>query len=369
MYRYLTLLIFLGIHATSVGQNLRGKWVGYLTTTNGIEQKIYPYEINISNNINEQLTAITFTRFSNQSYSTALASVNFTPKVQLLSIQEIKFEQIHLNSNQQGCLMNNFLTYQNNKGQEILQGTFSAKNATNGNDCGIGTVYLEKDLMQTMTLSFNSKKKDTFTTNNKSTVENKKQSLQRKKMKVNELFSQKTTTDISHTNISDTKNSHKNITQETSQQLPNNTFQNSPPSKPQMPSFTVAKQDHILVPWVLIAREDKLVKKITTKSKNVSIDLLDNGTIDNDTITVYNNKILIVDRKRLSYKATHLELSFTDTITTHELILVANNLGAYPPNTALLIFKDANQKEELFINTNYSQNAKIIIEYQPSSLN
>ena len=68
---------------------------------------------------------------------------------------------------------------------------------------------------------------------------------------------------------------------------------------------------------------------------------------------------------RLSYKAVHFDLTFTEDQKFHEIIVVANNLGTVPPNTALMKYKDAKLDEEVFINTDFTKNAKIIIEYRP----
>ncbi len=119
------------------------------------------------------------------------------------------------------------------------------------------------------------------------------------------------------------------------------------------------------IPWVLVGRVNKLVKKITTSSPKFSIDLYDNGTIDNDTIIVYDNKQLIVNRKRLSYKAIHVEFTFTNNIREHEVIIVAHNMGQVPPNTALLVLKDGSSRQELYITSTNKMNAKLIIEYSP----
>lgn len=69
---------------------------------------------------------------------------------------------------------------------------------------------------------------------------------------------------------------------------------------------------------------------------------------------------------RLSYKAVHFDLTFSENIKYHEIIVVANNLGTVPPNTALIKYKDSKLNEELFINTDFTRNAKIIIEYSPA---
>jgi hypothetical protein len=117
--------------------------------------------------------------------------------------------------------------------------------------------------------------------------------------------------------------------------------------------------------WVLVGRENKLIKKIITNSKKISLDLFDNGTIDNDTIIVFDNKKLLVNKKRLSYKAIHLEFDFTENIREHEVIIVAHNMGTVPPNTALLLFKDGKVRQEYFITSTNKINAKILIVYEP----
>jgi hypothetical protein len=119
------------------------------------------------------------------------------------------------------------------------------------------------------------------------------------------------------------------------------------------------------VPWALVARENRLAKKITTSSKQFSIDLYDNGTIDNDTTIVYDNKKLLISKKRLSYKAIHLEFTLSEVINEHEIIIVAHNMGTVPPNTALLVLKDGDRRQELFITSTNKMNAKIIVSYTP----
>jgi hypothetical protein len=358
MSRIFSILVFIAFCNPLFAQNLSGKWVGYFRNINGIEEKIYPYEINISNGAGQQINAITITRLSNQSTATALARGNYTPNAHLLSLQETKFEQIHLDANLQACLMNNFLTYKKANNTEILQGTYTSKNVTNGTDCGMGSVYLERDIMSAM--AFASKK--TAPTKNKLTAKNK-------------IVLNKKDTVLSNANKQEAAQATQQtlplnqVAQETTNNfnklLSSSNLQKNKSVKETSIAEATPKHEHKIIPWVLIARENVLAKKIVTHSKSISMDLIDNGTIDNDTITIYDNYVLMQDRNRLSYKAIHFDLKFDETHKSHEVIIVANNLGAVPPNTALLIYKDARQTEEIPINTNLTQNAKLIIEYQP----
>ena len=125
------------------------------------------------------------------------------------------------------------------------------------------------------------------------------------------------------------------------------------------------KNQPINLPWVLVGRENRLVKKIITNNKKISIDLFDNGTIDNDTVLVYDNKQLLVNKQRLSYKSIHLEFDFTENMREHEVIIVAHNMGTVPPNTALLLYKDGKSRQEYFITSTNKINAKLLIVYEP----
>jgi hypothetical protein len=386
MARLLILFISLGLSTSLFAQNLSGRWVGYFTITNGAEEKNYPYEITISNGNNQIINAVTVTRFSNQFTATAIARGVFTPNANLLNLQETKFEQIRLDANVQGCLMNNYLSYQNNKGKETLTGTYLAKNAVNGSDCGMGSVYLSRDILSVISKSItkNNKQIAAIKPNKKpKAISNtddytNKEPIIKDSIKVNTDYPKTTiaSNNIEVTTEKNIKNNKVNIVKDSTfssettninRLLAKSASLNGNTKSKNSSSEIVENHPHILMPWVIMSRENILVKKIITHSKTLSFDLFDNGTIDNDTITIYDNKILMLDRNRLSYKAVHFDINFSDSVKEHEIILVANNLGAVPPNTALLVYKDAKQSEELFINTNFTQNARLIIQYQPPS--
>jgi hypothetical protein len=133
------------------------------------------------------------------------------------------------------------------------------------------------------------------------------------------------------------------------------------------PNTSATKSSGQILPWVLVGRENKLVKQVTVNSSSISIDLYDNGTIDNDTIMIFDNKVLLLENKRLSYKATHFEVNFNKENNRHEIIIVAHNLGTVPPNTALMVVKDGTSRQEIYITSTLSVNAMIIFEMKKPS--
>ena len=122
---------------------------------------------------------------------------------------------------------------------------------------------------------------------------------------------------------------------------------------------------HQPIPKVLVERENNLVKTITTSEENIQIELYDNGTIDNDTITVYHNNEMVVSNKRLSYQPIIIKIKCSKSNNRHELIVVAENLGDIPPNTALMVIKAGKDRYEVFLASNEQRNAKVIINYVP----
>ena len=347
------MLILLGCSGTLFAQNISGKWVGYFTPNSEEAGRTFSYEITIQENRNHELNAFTITKLSNNTIAKAAASVQFSTHSQLVSIQESKFEQLQLNRNMEACLMRNFLSYQNIRGHEILQGTYLSNNINGGKDCGGGTVFLEKEVP----LVKSTKTKTTFPKignelANTHVSKGNTAMAQLPNSIPSEIKSFPIKEQPATVVITNTKQTENILPEDVGAE--NNEVE-------------VAKNqnDFQVIPWVLVGRENKLVKKIITHNKSISIDLYDNGTIDNDTIIVYDNKQLIVNKKRLSYKAIHFDVNFSNTNNEHEIIIVAHNMGTVPPNTALLVFKDAEIRQELFITSTNKMNAKLVIEYVP----
>ena len=361
MPRIVVIILLLAFSQPARAQSLVGNWVGYLTVHTNLGEKTYPYEINIIEVNNQQVIAKTVTTFPNQNIAIATAKGNYSTKNKLLNIVETKFDQIKIEPGVQTCLMNNLLRYEQLNGQEVLQGTYLAKNSIGGNSCGTGSIYLTRDQL------FVKIKSPNKTTKQKNQTPNNSLSKIQFKSKDSAISNIETLSAASNSMLT---NNALN-TQTTEPNKPQNiSIVNANSNNQETGKSIVSKQDspnheHIIVPWVLMSRENYLVKKIITNSKTISFDVFDNGTIDNDTITIYNNKKLMVDMSRLSYKAVHFDLTFTEDRKFHEIIVVANNLGTVPPNTALIKYTDAKLDEEVFINTDFTKNAKIIIEYRP----
>ncbi len=125
-----------------------------------------------------------------------------------------------------------------------------------------------------------------------------------------------------------------------------------------------AEPKSLAIPKILIERENNLVKTIQIDENEVQIDYYDNGVIDNDTITVYHNNVLAVNKGRLSYTPITLKIHLDEKNPTHEIITVAENLGDVPPNTALMVITAGKKRYEVFITSDEKTNAKVVLEYK-----
>ena len=104
-------------------------------------------------------------------------------------------------------------------------------------------------------------------------------------------------------------------------------------------------------------------QKVT--NTNIQIELFDNGTIDHDSISVFDNNKQVIKNGELSYKPIKLKIKFSTEDNKHELIMVAENLGEIPPNTALMVITAGKQRYEIFLTSTEEKNAKVVIEYTP----
>ena len=118
---------------------------------------------------------------------------------------------------------------------------------------------------------------------------------------------------------------------------------------------------------LLRSRENNLMKTLIINSEKVTVKLYDNGQIDNDTISVYLDKQLILSKKRLSAVPLSIDLKMDESNPDHELIMVAENLGEIPPNTSLMIVTAGEQRFEVRITSTEQKNAMVRFRYVKST--
>ncbi len=382
MARTTLLLFFCVISLQLAAQNLTGRWIGSFIANEDAFINNYAYQIEIKENSSHQISAQTITQKGDQFYASAFARGSHSTKTNLVQIFETSFDQIKMADQLQACLMTNFLTYKVIDGHEILEGTYMSTSLNGKRNCGSGKIFLEKN---ENLLSF---KKNNTPKKVKEAIQFTKIDTQKPTIIPSNKFIVSTTAKPNkpiYKSNSVTKTTPVNNNNKIATNL--NIIPEKQVDKTQSNPTTEIDSDEVIVenvnnasntaaknsinnqpinlPWVLVGRENKLVKKIITNSKNISIDLFDNGTIDNDTIIVYDNKKLLINKKRLSYKSIHLEFEFSENIREHEVIIVAHNMGTVPPNTALLLYKDGKNRQEYFITSTNKVNAKLLIVYEP----
>lgn len=107
-------------------------------------------------------------------------------------------------------------------------------------------------------------------------------------------------------------------------------------------------------------RTRNLKERIQVVSDSLKLFFYDNGQIDDDTITVYYNKQLLLDKQRISGKAIILKVHIQPN-SENEIIMFADNEGSIPPNTAVVVFTDNGVKHKIKIDSNKKQNGTVIL--------
>ena len=108
----------------------------------------------------------------------------------------------------------------------------------------------------------------------------------------------------------------------------------------------------------LTKRINKKPIEIYTNADSVTVELYDSGIHDNDSVSVIYNSHLVVDKQELQVnKPIKFNLKLDKTKKYNELVLVAENLGTLPPNTAVMIITDQfNKRQEVFLTADLSHN-------------
>jgi hypothetical protein len=118
------------------------------------------------------------------------------------------------------------------------------------------------------------------------------------------------------------------------------------------------------LPPSLTKRKAELVKEIKVDTGVIKIDFYDNGQIDGDTISVYANGMPIISNKRLMASPVTVSIKIDLKRPEQELIMVGENLGSIPPNTALMIVNAGDKRYQLYLTSDEQKNAMVRFVYE-----
>ncbi|HEX9510124.1 MAG TPA: hypothetical protein VF939_06550 [Puia sp.] len=107
------------------------------------------------------------------------------------------------------------------------------------------------------------------------------------------------------------------------------------------------------------SRKEVLNQVLEVESDSVRLSFYDNGEIDGDSISIFVNKRVVLTHQELAAKALNVYLRLDSTLLDTEVSMFAENLGKFPPNTALMIVTDGKNRYEVFMSSSLTENSTI----------
>ncbi|MBI1342567.1 MAG: hypothetical protein GC171_06520 [Terrimonas sp.] len=114
----------------------------------------------------------------------------------------------------------------------------------------------------------------------------------------------------------------------------------------------------------LTARKNELVREIKVDTGTIKLAFYDNATIDGDSISVFLDKQIVLSQQRLTTQPIILNIIIDLVNREHEVVMVAENLGEIPPNTALMIVTAGKKRYQLYLTSTEQKNAMVKFVYE-----
>ena len=353
----LLLLFFLTVFSlTSFSQDVTGIWKGYFITDDG---QHYRLEFQVKQNSKGQV-AVSGVSYSWQDdirfYGKATMTGSFIRSSKDFRIKEIKTVEVKSASGFGTCIMNYKLVYSRSGKEEFLEGTYLGKREVKGRlnpyewgECGGGSVSLRKVTTSDFYIEPFLRKRTTLTlpppVKKDTAVKKATPPIKKPPVTVKTNSTQRPNTKV-------TTRSNPPVKQNV-----DTTVRINPPV------VKTINKPVINIPAVLKERTNELMKFLTVNDEDVTVKLFDNGEIDDDTISIYYDKKLLLSSKRLGTSPITVKLKIDDN-EIHELVMVAENLGRIPPNTALMIVDAGEQRFDVRITSTEQKNALVRFRYE-----
>ena len=112
----------------------------------------------------------------------------------------------------------------------------------------------------------------------------------------------------------------------------------------------------------LRSRKIETIETVFFNSDSLVLTLYDNGEVDGDTVTILMNGKVIWPKQMLTANGINKTIHIPPTLDSIQLIMYAENLGSIPPNTGLLVVRDAGKDYEIRFSGDLQKNAAIVLK-------
>ncbi|MEO6549197.1 MAG: hypothetical protein ABIN94_14435 [Ferruginibacter sp.] len=344
---------FFWLPASIFGQKINGQWRGYFNSSGDIvltggENTEYVLEIEINGS---QISGFSYSYFQNRKYYVICSLTgSYYKSTKSMKITETARVKGVMPPDWSDCLQTHILTYQKQGEAEELTGRWVTAPGQVG-ECGKGSTTLTRRTVSKNLSSYNKSKSGTpFSSQKpiaKAPVQAQKNGLKPAPpiAKAEQVKPKESVVIPPVSKVSPVERDAPEI------------------SLPQLKKQVVP----ILPPdFSFEKRSSDIIKTIEIEHARFKVDLYDNGEIDGDTISLFYNGKLLLSHKRLGDKPITLMLEANTGIETNELTMYAENLGLYPPNTALMVVTDGDKRYEVRIASDLKKSGTIRFVKSPS---
>ena len=341
-------------------QKIDGQWKGYFNSSgdivlSGLDNTEYVLEIEINGN---EVSGLSYSYFQGRMYY-VICKLKGKYYAESKSMKVIEVERVKGNTppDFSDCFQTHYLTYVKQGKKEELVGRWEEAPGQRGG-CGKGKTTLVR---RTLENSLSNYKKPTL--NNDKVIAQKPSIFSAKKpakpLKPATVVAKNTPT-IKKATIKPNIIA-KNSTPTTIIKKPITTIITKKIDTITTVVKTIPKQQDkaVINNANFEKRSNEILKTIQIENATFKVTLYDNGEVDGDSVSVFYNGKLIVEKKRLSEKPITLTLDAKSGYGVNELTMYAENLGEIPPNTALMVITDGEKRYEVRISSDLKKSGTI----------
>ncbi|HXB46080.1 MAG TPA: hypothetical protein VNV85_18580 [Puia sp.] len=372
---------FFSLINTLNAQDLTGIWRGHFRSNNVYERMMvdddrYKFEVQIAQK-SKVFQAVTYSYKTTVFYGKAEAEGTMNTATRKALLKELKIVELRMSAGD-ACTMTCFLQYSKLGDEEYLQGTYTSMNTRDSSNCGKGAIFLRK-------VPESDFSKEPFLTKREKEIEREKHKIAPipppAATKPNNPI--KKSSGVTNPAIPKTDSLKKLV-----RPLEKTNMAKRPAAK-LSPKTALAKTDRpkeidahiktdsivkidkkqvpvVIAPKVLTTRQNELVKTITVTTNEVELRIYDDGVIDNDTVSVYVDKKNVIWHAMLTDKPIIVKLHMDDDENYHEVVMVAENEGLFPPNTSLMVVQAGDKQYEVRIVSTEQKNAIVVFKFEKS---